>query len=321
MKKATTIWLIIAAVLLLVGCALFAGVMNSLDWDFTKLSTDQYETKEYLIKDTYKNISIVTDTAEVVFVPAENEQSIVTCLEPENMTHTVTVRNDTLVIEITDDRSWYEHIGIHFQTPKITVSIPRGQYGALSIKGDTGDVEVPNAFGFESTDISLSTGRVKNYASTTGNTKIKTSTGDIFVENIFTDALDLSVSTGRITVSNATCAGDARIEVSTGKASITGMTCKNLLSEGDTGHLALTKVITAETLSVERDTGDVKLDRCDAAEIIIETDTGDVTGTLLSEKIFIVETDTGHVDVPKTTTGGRCEISTDTGDIRITIAQ
>ena len=50
-----------------------------------------------------------------------------------------------------------------------------------------------------------------------------------------------------------------------------------------------------------------------------DTDTGDVKGSLLSEKIFIPTTDTGDVDVPKTVTGGRCEITTDTGDIKITV--
>ena len=31
------------------------------------------------------------------------------------------------------------------------------------------------------------------------------------------------------------------------------------------------------------------------------------------------KTDTGRVDVPKTVEGGRCEITTDTGDIKITV--
>jgi len=71
----------------------------------------------------------------------------------------------------------------------------------------------------------------------------------------------------------------------------------------------------------ESDTGDVKFDGCDAAEIFVETDTGDVKGSLLTDKIFIVQTDTGSVDVPKTATGGKCEITTSTGDINISIKQ
>ena len=40
---------------------------------------------------------------------------------------------------------------------------------------------------------------------------------------------------------------------------------------------------------------------------------------LFSDKIFFASTDTGSVNVPKTTTGGRCEITTDTGDIDIVV--
>ena len=72
--------------------------------------------------------------------------------------------------------------------------------------------------------------------------------------------------------------------------------------------------------AVDRSTGDVRLDRCDAAEISIRTDTGDVIGTLRSEKVFFVRTDTGRVDVPETAAGGKCAITTDTGDVSISLA-
>ena len=70
---------------------------------------------------------------------------------------------------------------------------------------------------------------------------------------------------------------------------------------------------------MERSTGDVTFTDADASEITVQTDTGDVSGSLLTEKVFITETDTGKVSVPNTVTGGRCKITTDTGDIRITV--
>ena len=63
--------------------------------------------------------------------------------------------------------------------------------------------------------------------------------------------------------------------------------------------------------------GDVEFNGCDADEIYVKTNAGNVTGSFLSNKVFIVDTDTGSVDVPKTETGGRCEINTHTGDIKI----
>ena len=277
----TKTWLIIAASLVLVGCILFGGVMQMLKWDFEKLSTGKYETSNHEIQEEYKNISIVTDTADVVFMPSESQTTSVVCHEQKNMKHTVTVKDDTLAIEIDDTRKWYEYIGIYFGSPKITVYIPQGEFGTLSVKA---------------------------------------STGDICVENVLADAIDLRVSTGRITITNVTCQEDANIRVSTGKTILTDLQCKNLTSTGDTGNMILNQVIAEEKFSIERSTGDIKLEGCDAAEIFMETDTGDVVGSLRTDKVFVAHADTGKVEVPKTATGGRCEITTDTGDIKITIS-
>ncbi len=317
MRKATRIWLIIAVSLVLIGCIIFGGVMSMLKWDFTKLSTSNYETNNYEINENYSNISIVTDTADIVFLPAENSKPSVVCHEQKNMKHSVTVKDDTLVIEVVDTRKWYEYIGINFGTPKITVYIPQGEYSTLLVKSDTGNVEIPKDLTFESIDISGSTGNVKNYASALENIKIKRTTGKISAENISAGSLDLSVSTGGIAVSDVACEGDVKINVSTGKTNLTDIACKSVISSGSTGDICLKNVIAAEKFSIKRSTGGVKFDGCDAAEIYVKTSTGDVKGSLLTEKVFITKTSTGDISVPKSVTGGKCEITTSTGDIKI----
>ena len=320
MQKRRVLWLVIAAALILVGCIMFGGVMTMLRWDFTNLSTVKYETNEHEINETYRNISVITDTADLVFLPAEDGKTKVVCHEEEHATHCVTVEEGSLVIEVSDTRKWYEHVGIHFDTPKITVYLPKGEYGGLSVKISTGDVTIPEDFTFESMDVSGNTGHVTSYASASGKVKIKTSTGSIRVENISANALELSVSTGDIAAFKVTCQGDVTVHVSTGKTKLADISCKNLISSGSTGDISLKNVIAAEAFSIDRTTGDVKLDGCDAAQIAVKTNTGDVTGTLLSEKNFIAKTNTGRVDVPKTLTGGKCDITTNTGDIKISIS-
>ena len=288
-----------------------------LKWDFTKLLTAKYEINDYEIREDYKHISIITNTADIVFVVSESQMTSVSCYEQKSIMHSVSVKDSTLEIEIVDTRKWYEYIGINFGTPKITVCIPQGEYGKLSIKSSTGDVEIPEGFKFKSIDISESTGNVTNYASALEGVKIKTTTGNICVEKASAGSLDLTVSTGKVTVSDVTCEGDVTVGVSTGKAMLSDTRCKSVISSGSTGDILLNNVIATEKFSIERSTGDVKFDGSDAAEIFVETDTGDVSGSLLTDKVFITKTDTGNVDVPKTVTGGRCEITTDTGDIEI----
>lgn len=319
MRTATKIWLIVAASLVAVGGIIFGSVMTVLKWDFTKLSTVKYEINNYEIDEAYQNIAIVTDTADIQFVPTEGTVTSVECHEQKNLKHSVTVKDGTLIIELVDTRKWYEHIGIGFGTSKMTVNMPRGEYDALSIKSSTGDMEISKDFKFESMDITASTGDVTNYASAAESMKIKTNTGDIRAEGLSAGSLAISVSTGKVNVTDVTCEGDVSIRVSTGDSKLTGVACKNVISSGDTGKLSMTNVIAAGRFTIERDTGDVKFDGCDAAEIRVKTSTGNVTGSLLSEKIFVTNTSTGNVKVPECVTGGKCSITTSTGDIRITI--
>lgn len=301
MKRSTKIWLITAASLVLLGCFIFSGVMSVLKWNFRKLSTLKYETNSYGIEEEYADISVITDTADVVFVISEDGKCTVECYEQKNAKHKVEVKDGTLVIEINDTRRWYEYIGINFRSPKITVSLPQGEYDALSVKSDTGDVKIPKELKFDSIDVAVTTGDVTNYASVSGDVKIKTTTGDIRIEGVSVKALDLTVSTGDTT--------------------LTDVDCVSLNSKGSTGDISLNNVIAQEKLFIERDTGDVRFNGCDASELSVKTDTGDVRGTLLSDKVFITETDTGSINVPKTAAGGKCEICTETGDIRISISK
>ena len=319
MRKSTKKWLVTAALLVILGMLILVLTACSADWDFAKFGTVEYETNTYEVTEKFSNISVKTDTAGVLFAPSDDGICRVICYEQKNIEHSVTVQDGVLAINEVDERKWYEYICISLGTPKITVYLPEVEYTSLFIEVSTGDIEIPKDFRFASIDVSTSTGDVKTFASASELIKIQTSTGGICVENVSAGALDLSVSTGKVTVFDVTCEGDVKINVSTGKTNITDITCKNVISSGSTGDISLKNVIATEKFSVERSTGDVKFDGCDAAEIFVETDTGDVTGTLLSEKVFIPKTDTGDVDVPKTVTGGRCEITTDTGDIKLEI--
>ena len=318
MKHKTLTWLLIATFLLLMGCILFGGVMMALKWDFSRLYTVKYETNEYTVSDPVQGVLVVTDTADIALIPSETVS--VDCTEQENAKHSVSVKDGILQIEIVDQRKWYERIGFNFGTTKIRVYIPKGEYEVLTIKGSTGGVVIPEDYAFAKMDIHQSTGYVTCQASTTDTMKIKTSTGNIHVENVSTGHLELSVTTGKIITTNVSCCGDMHVSVSTGKTILTNVSCKNLSTNGNTGDIVLKNVVAEEKLTIKRSTGHVKFESCDAAEINVKTDTGDVTGTLLSEKLFLCKTDTGRVDVPKATAGGVCEVTTDTGDIRLKIS-
>lgn len=314
-------WMIIGLALVLLGLALFALVMTENHWNFNALSTVSYETNLTPIREDFHNITVQSETARLHLLPAEDGLARVECYEETKAKHSVTVENGTLFVRLHNEKKWYEYVGVNFETPEITVYLPGAEYGHLIVTGRTGDVSIPKNFQFESIDVTVTTGDITCGASAAGHLNLKANTGDIFVTGSSAASLDLAVTTGRITARETVCQEDIVIRVGTGKTILTDLSCKNLSSDGNTGDITLTNVIASEKIEIERSTGDVTFDASDAAALDIETDTGKVTGTLLSDKIFLVETDTGRINIPQTTSGGRCKITTDTGDIRIKIAK
>lgn len=275
-------WLIVAGVLILVGCLLLSVVMSGIKWNFAKLVTAKYETNRYEFDETFTNISVLTETADVVLQPATDGKTSVVCYEQEHATHAVTLKDGTLGIRLLDERKWYEHIGINFQSPKITLYIPQSRCGDLTVESTTGDVEIAEGFQFDRVVLTLTT-------------------GDIRLQKLTAEALDL--------------------ELTTGDVQLTDTNCKTLNIEGTTGKMVLKNVIAAEKLTLELSTGSIRFDGCDAGEIKAETSTGSITGSLLTPKIFYAESNTGKVTVPRTTTGGICELTTNTGSIKITLTE
>ena len=113
MRKTTKIWLVMAASLVVIGLIMFAAVMSIYKWDFAKLSTGKYETNTYEINEEFNNLSINTDTADIIFALSDEGKCRVECYEEEKAKHSVAVQEDTLVINMIDEKSWYDYIGIN----------------------------------------------------------------------------------------------------------------------------------------------------------------------------------------------------------------
>ena len=320
MKRTIKFWFTLATILVVLG-ALITVLPACSSGGIKDMVYKNFETKTHDVVDEFSGVYIDSKTAQITFVKSEDNKAKVVCFEKDKTSFSVAVEDGTLKIKLIDKRKWFEKI-FDWGTDKITVSLPQEVYGALTIKNDTGDITIPKGFTFATIDIQARTGDVECSASSIGSVKIKTSTGNIAVavednEKILSSELYLFVSTGRVEVSNVDCAGEFKVTVSTGKTKINNVTCGSFDSEGNTGDISITNFTCAQTFEIERSTGDVSFDACDAGNLFVKTDTGDVKGSLLSEKVFIAKSDTGKVEHPKTASGGICEITTDTGNIKI----
>ena len=131
MKTATKFWLITATVLLIVGTTMLAVLILKYNWDFDKLSAKKFETNSYNINDEFNNISINTNDADITFALAKDGKCKVECYEETKAKHSVEVREDTLFVNICNEKAWYDYIGIYFKSAKITVYLPETEYSSF----------------------------------------------------------------------------------------------------------------------------------------------------------------------------------------------
>ncbi len=320
MKDTIKILVLVAAGLIIIGAVIFVIAMVNNNWDFRALDTANYVTSEYdLGTEKITDISFNTDVAKIVFKKSDDGKNRVECFEDEKHKHSVNLSSGKLEVKAFEGK-WHQNIKVFsFKSPVVTVYLADTSFESLDISEDTGDIEIPADFTFANFKINASTGDVNSKASVTGALSIGLSTGSITLEGVSAASVSLKVSTGSVTVKSLECAGDVYLKVSTGRSQFTDVTCGSFTSEGSTGAITFENLKTSGLLKIKRSTGNVRFEKCDAAEVNIETDTGDVKGSFVSDMIIFASSDTGHIDVPRCTAGGRCDIKTDTGNIKISI--
>lgn len=273
------------------------------------------ETKE--INGDISDVTIITDTADVS-VLASSGEFYVECARDKKLELSVRVADGKAIIELIDDHPWPAN-WFTADNQKVTVYLPFGDYGTLDIETHTGDVEL-NSLNLVSLMVTSHTGDIEASSINVSTTAmIATDTGDTELYDSTLTHLNAKATTGDISVSRVE-ADSVQIEVTTGDIEVEDLNCQtDVQIKATTGDVDMHSVFTANNLRINTTTGNVNFRSIDGAEVYINATTGDVRGSFASDKIIFAETTTGKVNVPKLTTGGRCEITTTTGDINVTI--
>lgn len=352
MSKSKKILIVSSIGAIVIGCIIFFITLAAINFDFSKFNTVEYTTNMYQITEPFYDIEIDSVMCDIRFVPSENNTIEVTCTEETDLTHRVYVENNTLKINCVDNRKWFRFMDINWGSNKseITVSLPLhkvvpageheeiaifGQYGNLYLKCGSGDIEIPECFGFSSVKIKTLSGDVncKNNStdlsinSQSGNIYIsggigfnsmdlKSSSGDIVMSNINGHNISAESNSGDIELLDVICMG-INAEVTSGDINFSVISGSNIFAEstsGDidfsairstdisvkatSGDIELKDTVCEGNLNIETTSGEVNLKDSDGKGIEISSTSGDVYGNLLTEKIFITKTNSGYIDVP-----------------------
>lgn len=342
MMKKSIVAVTVAVLLIIAGIAIACSAFIMTDFSLEGFATESFEETTCTIEGDFNHVLIATQEHDLTILPSENGECKIVFdknkAQKNEYAPEYAIDSDTLVINIVDNRKWFDHIGIFSGEVSMTLYLPESRYVSLTAATDTGDITVSEKLSFTGSSVATSTGDIKFLAKIDGELALATSTGDITVSDQELISLDASVSTGEIFIENVKATGRITLSGSTGRTELHSVEADGITSKGSTGDILLKNVYVEKDIFIERgtgdvtltsvlsdsfviktSTGDVKLNLSDADSIEITTDTGRVDAILLTEKIFKCESSSGNIKIPDTHSGGNCRVKTSTGNIHITI--
>lgn len=313
MSKTGKIILVFGILLMIVGTGVILLTIGKMSAENQKKAV----TNNYDITEAVTDIDIKINTSNVEICDSVDGFKV-ECHESEKVTHHVEVKDGTLYITKVDETKWYESVfQFDFTKYYVKIYLPAGDYNNLIVDNSTGKFDARGAFSFQNATIKCSTGKVSLICKVYNDLKISISTGDVYLDSVNSKNIVVEGHTSDINLVEGN-SENIEITTSTGDIHVKNVNSNVINVKADTGHVTLTNVIANDTFTIETSTGDVDFLGIDAGTFEITTSTGDVRGTMLTEKVFICSS-TGRINVPESINGGKCKITTSTGNIIITI--
>ena len=223
-----------------------------------KLQTREYTQSQYSITEDFSNISICTIEAQVKLIPTDDDQVTVDIYQNSKVPYAVKVVDGTLTVDFTDNRQWYDHIGIRIRPPKITVYLPDKAYGDVSVSTVTGDIKLQD-MQVNSLDISVTTGDMElEGVRCAGELKARLTTGDMELTDVIAGTLTLTGKTGDVELDRCD-ADQLNIKTSTGDIEGTLLTDKVFIAKASTGPVRVPDTNRGGTCKLTTSTGNIHI--------------------------------------------------------------
>ena len=301
MKKTTLTVILIAAVCIVAGCIVMGIGLLASGFNLSNLGTVVYTDETQTVHDDFSYVTVYTEAEDVIFaLSADGSSRIESHLDSKCQFDAVTT-GDRLTLRVTDNRRWYEKIGLFTGDSSIRVYLPKDRYDSIKVNTASGDVHLPDELTLSSLKIDTASGDISSRARVQESVSINTASGDVFLGDF-----DL--------------AGAVEVHTASGDVVFRDVNGGNVTLSTVSGECELYDVVTTDTLEVTSTSGDIDFERCDGARVVLKSTSGDIEGSLLTGKEFSAKTTSGSVRVPKSVEGsGECKANTTSGDIEIVI--
>ena len=337
------IFVILGAILLVAGVAVFVGGMTAGGWDFSILNTVRYTQKSYDAEGAVTSVHIEYSNAAISVEYSETAETVhidypVRLNERGEETAQIEITEEGGALTVVEHVDWQDSlfqwdIDLDFgddSARTVRVVLPAGQNIALDLYTQNGSVSL-NADGEALPSLSL-----------------RSNNGSISVSGTLTVAEDAAFQTdnGSVNVSGISAAGDLTLRTSNGSMRAENISADSLEARSSNGSLRLTDIaaadsltaktnngaiellgdITAKMLTVSTSAGDIAMHdgMIDAQEIAMTTELGSIEAEgsafagAQSDYTVLVSTGLGESNVSDSVGGSRkLTLSTNLGDIRV----
>lgn len=331
------IFVILGAILLVAGVAVFVGGMTAGGWDFSILNTVRYTQKSYDAEGAVTSVHIEYSNAAIAVEYSETAETVhidypVHLNERDEESAQIEITEEGGTLAVIEHVDWEKNL---FQwslgnSPAVRVVLPAGQNIALDLCTQNGSVSL-NADGEALPSLDL-----------------HSNNGSISVSGTLTVAEDASFQTdnGSVNVSGVAAAGDLTLRTSNGSVRAENISADSLEARSSNGSLRLADIAAADSLTAKTAHGSVELfgnvtakmltastsagdiamrdGKVDAQEITMTTELGSIEAEgsafagAQSDYTVLVSTGLGESNVSDSVGGNRkLTLSTGTGDIRV----
>ena len=350
-------FVILGAILLVAGVAVFVGGMTAGGWDSSILNTVRYTQKSYDAEGGVTSVHIEYSNAAISVEYSETAETVhiyypVRLNERDEESAQIEITEKDGALTVVEHVDWQDSlfqwdidlfqwdidlfqwdIDLDFgddSARTVRVVLPAGQNIALDLYTQNGSVSL-NADGEALPSLSL-----------------RSNNGSISVSGTLTVAEDAAFQTdnGSVKVSGVSAAGDLTLRTSNGSMRAENISADSLEARSSNGSLRLTDIaaadsltaktnngaiellgdITAKMLTVSTSAGDIAMHdgMIDAQEIAMTTELGSIEAEgsafagAQSDYTVLVSTGLGESNVSDSVGGNRkLTLSTGTGDIRV----
>ena len=305
MKKIICVLLIISLFLICFAACSFFNIQKAKPVENT-----------YTFEEDFSSVRVDVSECDVFFLPTQDEKCTVECHETDLFKHNAKVENGTLSVE--REKS----VGIAYNANglvlQIKIYLPKTAYEKIEVNTSSANVNVDKSFVLNNLDVKTSSGDISVFAIVEQNANFRTSSGDITTDGFSAADLKINTSSGDVNLKK-TSASACRVNTSSGNVRLNDVSCQSNFSfDTSSGDLIINK-FKSQNLTVETSSGDISAAELNCVDLTIKTSSGDVELGLVSGKIFNVRSSSGKLEYPYSSGSGTCNVTTSSGDVKITI--